>query len=323
MTTEPTIQAQHRALPRYPIYVISKGRWGVHGLTARFLLKDQVPFHLVIEPQEEPQYREAFPTASILILPFSNLGLGGIPARNWVWDHAQAAGVERYWILDDNIRSMQRWYGGKRINVRSGPVFALTEDFVERYENVPLAGYNYAMFGHQNGKISVPPFFTNVHVYSCFLLDTALPYRWRGRYNEDTDLCLQVLANGLCTISLNAFMIQKMPSMTMKGGNSTELYKGDGRLKMARSLERLWPGVVTTDRRWHRPQHVVADNWKRFDTPLKLRQGVDLSALPKVDEHGLYLTAVKTPKSARLRGLLESETQKRLAQQMAGGVGPQ
>jgi hypothetical protein len=66
-------------------------------------------------------------------------------------------------------------------------------------------------------------------------------------------------------------MCDKMRTMTMKGGNSAELYKGDGRLKMARSLERMWPGVVTVNRRFKRPQHVVADAWNKFDTQLKLR----------------------------------------------------
>jgi len=57
---------------------------------------------------------------------------------------------------------------------------------------------------------------------------------------------------------------------------------------MARSLERAWPGVVQVKRRYGRPQHVVA--WGRFDTPLKLKPGIDLASFPKVDESGLSLT---------------------------------
>ncbi|NJN50269.1 MAG: hypothetical protein HC798_03745 [Polaribacter sp.] len=99
-----------------------------------------------------------------------------------------------------------------------------------------------------------------------------MPERWRGRYNEDTDLCLQVLTKGLCTILFNAYMIDKVATMTMKGGNSDELYKGDGRLVMARSLERLWPGIVTVTRRFKRPQHVV--RWDRFKQSLKKRTDI-------------------------------------------------
>lgn len=35
---------------------------------------------------------------------------------------------------------------------------------------------------------------------------------------------------------------------------------------MARSLERLWPHIVTIDRRFGRPQHVV--DWKRLKARL-------------------------------------------------------
>jgi hypothetical protein len=49
--------------------------------------------------------------------------------------------------------------------------------------------------------------------------------------------------------------------MTMKGGNTDELYKQnanfDGRLEMARSLQRQHPDVVTITRKWGRWQHQV------------------------------------------------------------------
>jgi hypothetical protein len=138
------------------------------------------------------------------------------------------------------------------------------------------------------------------------LIRTDLPYRWRGRYNEDTDLCLQALSAGWCTVLINTFLAWKPQTMTRKGGNTDTLYEGDGRLKMARALERMWPGVVTVDRRFHRPQHVV--NWKKFDTPLRLKPGIDLDALRAqgANEYGMTLTQVAPEiRSPRVRGLLE------------------
>jgi hypothetical protein len=152
-----------------------------------------------------------------------------------------------------------------------------------------------------NGQ-KMPPFYLNVHVYSCMLILNALPQRWRGRYNEDTDLCLQVLSAGWCTVLFNAFLAWKATTMTTKGGNTAELYQGDGRLKMARSLERAWPGVVEVGRRFRRPQHVIKDAWRRFDTPLKRRPDVELPADP---EFGLALEAVAPVKSPELRALLD------------------
>jgi hypothetical protein len=156
-------------------------------------------------------------------------------------------------------------------------------------------------------KEKMPPFYLNCRIYSCALVLNSLPYGWRGRYNEDADLCLQVLAGGWCTVLVNAFMVDKPQTMKVKGGNTAELYKGDGRLMMARSLERMWPGVVETKRRFHRPQHVVKDAWKRFDTPLRLKPGIDLAALPRVNEYGMTLKQVKPIKSEALRRLVEQE----------------
>lgn len=289
--------------PRFPIYIPSKGR-AKKCLTARFLIRDDVDFRIVVEPQEADAYAEEFGRERLLVLPFSNLGQGSIPARNWIKEHSISVGAERHWQLDDNISGIWRLWRGERLYCHAGTALRATEDFVERYENVAIAGLNYVMFGIGATK----PFVLNCHVYSCTLFWNKLPHRWRGRYNEDTDICLQVLADGWCTVQMNAFLIQKLGTMTMKGGNTDQLYQGDGRLKMARSLERVWPGVVRTERRFQRPQHVVAYQWQRFTTPLKLKPGIDLSALPQVDNYGLKLRPVKEgvgPECPKLKRLVE------------------
>lgn len=289
-----------KILPRYPVYVISKGR-SDRCLTARFLVKDKVPFYLVVEPQEADLYAKEFDRKLLIVLPFSNLGLGGIPARNFVWEHAKASGTERHWILDDNIYDIKRRWKGTRLVCSSGPALAAVEDFTDRYENIGISGLAYSMFCPDGLRIK--PFFLNVHVYSCLLIRNSLTQRWRGRYNEDTDLCLQVLSSGLCTVLVNCFMITKIATMTMKGGNATELYKGDGRLKMARSLERMWPGVVEVKRRFKRPQHVIKFTWKKFNTPLIPKPGTVKAS--KANEYGLKMVADGQIKSSRLRKLLK------------------
>lgn len=279
-----------RRLPRYPVYVISKGR-ASSAFTARLFSRHGVPFHLVVEPQEFDEYAARYPGATMQKLPFSNLGQGSIPARNWVWEHARAAGHRRHWILDDNIPSIYRHYDGLKIKCAPHVAMAVVEDFADRYENVAIAGMNYEMFALNGRKMR--PVVRNVHVYSNLLILNELPYRWRGRYNEDTDLCLQVLSGGWCTVLVNAFLIKKIATMRMKGGNTDVLYRGDGRLQMARSLERQWPYVVATKRRFGRPQHVVRRTWAQFDQPLIRRADVDFDSLATSDEYGLELRQVK------------------------------
>lgn len=293
-----------KLLPRYPIYIPSKGRHDAC-LTAKFLDRDGVPFKLVVEPQEAGLYAGAFGADRLLVLPFSNLGQGSIPARNWIKDHAAEGGHERHWQLDDNIRQIRRWWKQKKVPCDAGVALAAVEDFVDRYENIAIAGLNYVMFAVSNSS-GIPPFFLNAHVYSCTLVLNSIPYRWRGRYNEDTDICLQALAGGWCTILVNAFLAEKIQTMVMKGGNTDSLYQSDGRLRMAKALERMWPGVVTVHRRFRRPQHHIFDEWRRFDTPLKLKPGLDLGSIGPND-YGLALRAVKPIKSKRLRRLFKKE----------------
>jgi hypothetical protein len=137
-------------------------------------------------------------------------------------------------------------------------------------------------------------------VYSCTLFLNSLPHRWRTPLNDDTDINLQVLASGWCTILVNCFSVQKQQTMKVKGGNTGIYVNNDGRLKMARSLERLWPGVVEIYRRFGRPQHKV--KWSKFDTPLKRRADVEIDPTP--NEYGLTLNALGDIESRELRELL-------------------
>jgi hypothetical protein len=290
-----------RLVPRYPIYVPSRGRYDrSRALTARCLMADGVPFRVVVEADEADAYAELVGADRVLVFPDGGGG-SSVPVRNWIKAHATEAGYPRHWQLDDNIIEFRRFYRNQRIPCHAGVGLRVCEDFSDRYENVAVSGLNYQMFGVKATK----PFVTNCHVYSCTLVNNAIPHGWRGRYNEDTDLCLQVLADGWCTVLISAFLANKMRTMAMTGGNTDGLYQGDGRLQMARSLERSWPYVVDTGRRFERPQHVVRDAWRKFDTPLKLRDGVDLAALPPVDEYGLRLVEKKPVRSPILKSLLK------------------
>ena len=255
-----------RIKPRFPIYIPSKGR--EESITARFLREDDIPFFLVVEEEEHDKYAEHWGGECILVLPprTPDEHKSVIFARNWIKQHSTAAGDKRHWQLDDNINKIYRYHKSLRIPCDSAIAITAVEDFTEKYKNVAVSGLDYKTFC-PNYSPMYRPFKRNVHVYSFSLTLNELPYRWRGHYNEDTDYCLQVLAGGWCTILVRAFLCEKARTMIMKGGNSATLYKGDGRLKMARSLERLWPGIVETKRRYGRPQHVI--NWAKFRTPLE------------------------------------------------------
>jgi len=203
-------------LPNFPIYIVSKGR-ASNGLTTRALHEMGVPHYIVVEENEVDNYESGRCYGEILVLPpiykaeyelcdelgFSK-GTGPGPARNFCIDHSFWKGHKRHWVLDDNIDAFHYLNRNEKFEVRTGATFKAAEDFVCRYSNVPIAGFNYYSFCKKNDK--VPPYILNTRIYSCLLIDNYANYRWRGRYNEDTDLSLRVLKDGLCTIQFNAFL---------------------------------------------------------------------------------------------------------------------
>lgn len=249
--------------PKYPVYIISKGRWESR-LTSKCFEKIKVPYSIVVEEQEFDKYAEVIDPQKILILPpkykdeydaCDNLGLtrskGSGPARNFVWDHAISTGAKWHWIFDDNIMDFYLSNTNRKIRVGDGTIFKMMEDFCDLYENIAIAGPNYQFFIVSTCKY--PPYYKNTRIYSMLLIRNDIPYRWRCRYNEDTDLSLRVLKDGWCTIQFNMFLGDKAETQTMKGGNTEELY-GEGTLAKSKMLVNLHPDVsrlIWKYDRWH------------------------------------------------------------------------
>jgi len=179
----------------------------------------------------------------------------------------------------------ERWNNNRKLVVNTGGTFKAIEQFVDRYENIAISGMQYFMFVRQK-YIDVPVRF-NTRIYSCILIQNNIPYRWRGRYNEDTDLSLRALKDGWCTALFNAFLAHKEVTMTMKGGNTESLYEiENGRLLMAQSLQKQHPDVTKITRKWGRWQHSV--DYRPFKgNRLIKKEGV---VIPKgVNNYGMVL----------------------------------
>lgn len=283
-------------LPKYPIYIISKGR-AESRLTSRALETMNCPYRIVIEPQEYDDYAAVIDPKKILILPFSNLGQGSIPARNWVWEHSISEGHEKHWILDDNIRHFYRLNRNLKIRAITPSIFRCCEDFTDRYENVKMSGMNYFFFCPST--IKRPPYYTNTRVYSCILLDNSVTHRWRGRYNEDTDLSIRILKDNHCTFLFNAFLCGKSATMQMKGGNTEEIYAKndaafDNRREFAESLKAQHPDVVEITQKWGRWHHNV--DYSVFLQKPVMKKGLNIPR--KLDEYGMVMKKIELEEGA-------------------------
>lgn len=246
---------------KYPIYIPTKGRFESRK-TVKALLEMKAEFKVVIEPQEEQLYLTILPKEYILVLPFSKPTDHSmlVTVRNWIKEHSILEGHKRHWQLDDNIKAFYRMNNNKRNKVLSPVIFRCVEDFVDRYENVAMAGLNYMNYAIPDGR---PPYFLNSRVYSMSLINNELSYKWRGIYNDDTDICLRMLKDGYCTINFNAFSGDKDATMITKGGNTPIYTTGDLRSNFVDSLIEQHPDVVKKVWRFERWHHEV--NYKPFE----------------------------------------------------------
>jgi hypothetical protein len=229
----------------------------------------KVPYFIVVEEQEYENYASVIAPEKILVLDKQylrdydtcdslgdTLGVGAGAARNFCWQHSISIGASWHWVLDDNIDGFCRLNRNERHKVTSGTIFRIAEDFVERYENVSQAGFEYRFFAGGSRR-KKPPFRLNTRIYSCILNRNDVPYRWRGRYNEDTDLSLRMLKDGWCTVLFQCFLQNKAATQTVKGGNTAEFYEKEGTLPKSQMLVDLHPDVSRLAFRYGRHHHHV------------------------------------------------------------------
>ena len=288
--------------PQFPLYIPSKTRWDTRH-TAKYLDYIKVPYRLVIEPQQYKQYlAEVNDPSKLLGMDMSykekyelcdNVGMdrstGAGPARNFIWDHSISEGHAWHWTMDDNIRSFRRLNRNKRVKVSTGSVFRAMEDFCLRYSNIAMAGPNYYMFAPP--RQIKPPVVFNTRIYSCNLIRNDVPFRWRGRYNEDTILSLDMLKAGWCTAQFNAFLQEKINTGKVKGGNTLELYQDGTYLKSKMQVD-VHPDVSKMTWRFGRIHHYV--DYSKFKNQKLIRVG----SCPESDnnEYGMTLRNIANGK---------------------------
>jgi hypothetical protein len=285
--------------PKFPIYIPSKSRWDSK-LTMICLDTLKVPYKVIVEEEQFKQYADSIGEDKLLILPKKyqdeyqtfddfgdKLGKGSGPARNFAWEHSISEGHEWHWIIDDNIREFYRLNRNRKIRVGDGTIFKCAEDFVLRYKNIGMAGFHYETFVHR--KTKKKPYIINSRIYSCNLIRNDLPYRWRLRFNEDTDLSLRMLKGDWCTVLFCAFLQKKTATQRMKGGNTSELYSKVGTFPKSVILAKMHPDVCKVVWRWGRYHHYI-DYKKHFRQKLIFKDDIELKN--EINNYGMKLIKI-------------------------------
>lgn len=152
-----------------------------------------------------------------------------------------------------------------------------------------MSGLQYDYFVPANQKVA--PYILNTRIYSCILLDNSIEHRWRGRYNEDSDLSIRILKDGWCSVLLQAFVCGKVSTLTMKGGNTQEIYKhgqadSDNRYAFAKSLYDQHPDIVEIVERYGRWHHKIDFSGFKKNKLIPI-EGLQIPREP--NEYGLVL----------------------------------
>jgi hypothetical protein len=301
--------------PNFPLYIVSKGRYESR-LTSKALESMRVPYFVVIEEQEFPLYAAVIDRRKLLILDkqyqrdydtFDDLGetksKGPGAARNFAWDHAIANGHDWHWVMDDNIGCWFRMNRNAHVPAADGTLFRIMEDFCLRFTNVAMAGPDYYMFVKR--KFPKAPLVLNTRIYSCNLIRNDVPFRWRGRYNEDTDLSLRMLKAGWCTVQFEAFQQNKMSTQTVKGGCDRDFYSVEGTKPKSQMLVKMHPDVARLTYKFHRWHHEV--DYRPFKTN-RLILKPDVQIAEGVNEYGLFTFRLNDKRMQNLARIRERRT---------------
>lgn len=271
--------------PKYPIFVVSRGRSGeFKNHISHQLTKMQVDHYIVVEDWDYDNYVKCklneSPYCTILQMDMSykdkydvispDLGskidprngkpvTGPGAARNWAADYAKNTLKQNWcWILDDNTDQFTRYWRGRRVISHSPEIFRSCERYVDRFTNIGLAGLNYECFAI--GGEHIPPVIINTRIYSYGLWNLNCPYiMQRGRYNEDTIQSLDVLSHGWCTVQFNCMLADKMHTQAVKGGNTEVFYSKDigGTIPKSQLLVETYPQYATMIYKFERIHHHV------------------------------------------------------------------
>lgn len=233
--------------PKYPLYIVSYGRFKHCFYTVQNLEDMKLNYYLCIQNKQEQDYLDMLNDNNFKfclgILLSENTTQGGTKQRNLCIKHALDNNFKKCWILDDNIRGW--YYINENIShkITNGFAFKTLEDFMENIkEPVAIMSHSY-LFDIRKNQL-IPPFSVNHKNYSSLLLDLDLlikhKIKFRLKYNEDVDLTLQALTNGLYTVGTNFIVADKSPTKTCKGGNTETVYAGDKFMEKFNGLYDKW-----------------------------------------------------------------------------------
>lgn len=221
-------------LLKYPIFIPSKNR-AQYKYTTKVLDESNVSYFVVIEPQDYEEYSKEYSQSKLIVMPENNQGIAY--ARSFCKKTSIHMGSKYHYQIDDNIRNFAKRENNKNIKCSALDCLLPLEKYVNDYVNIGLTGLSHIMFAFaKKNELDL-----NKQIYSCFLVNNSIDLYWKKDTIEDTDYSLNILSRNYCTVLFNRLLMNKLATMTIKGGNTDSEHAGDGRMKRSLQLQSDWP----------------------------------------------------------------------------------
>jgi hypothetical protein len=237
---------------KYMVYIPSKGRAEMC-LTAEHMRSNEVPFTVVVEPQEEKAYRARHGKDNVTVMPENDQGIAY--ARRFIKEHSRAKGEEYHWQMDDDIKTFMVREGTKNVKRPPTGLINQVEDYVQRHVNIGIGALKQDTWAW-SAKSELD---YNKLACAAILVNNRVEGMWRDDVVEDVDYSMQVLLKGWCITTFNRLIFCPMPTGTTEGGNQLEghydrygqlirnlgKYYGDAfKVKVKNGKERMAPSNV-------------------------------------------------------------------------------
>lgn len=239
-----------------PIFVLSKGR-AQTATSQRLLEQAGLPYFLIVEPHESPDYAKQFPLAKLLTLPQSNKGIA------YVRNHIKALNESWFWMMDDDIKGFYRRENGRMVRIGADMALREAERLICAVEGAAQGALEYQQVAWSTKK----DYALNSYCDVCVLIHAervkGLTYRAELVLKEDRDFTLQVLASNLKTVRVQAYGFAA-PKNGSNAGGLKELYQEAERERLA--VDRLcaaWPEIVSAQVK-NDGRYDAKINWRYF-----------------------------------------------------------
>lgn len=241
---------------KYPIFVISKGRYELkYARTVKLLKIYNVKFSLVVEPQELEHYVKLHD--SFFLYPPT----GVAKARQFVLEKARELGVEAFWTLDDDIQSFRHNYAP----TSPQEVLVSLEHRLDAEPNIGLISpqYQQAIWRQTTSDVV-----NNQCVTTCILTRTAVKANYDLDLDmfEDLDFMFQVIRDGYDGILDNHWGFNAQKALGFPGKVGGIDYQPNTYTDAAAIMERKYPGIIklnhdgTIRRNWRRARRMLRES---------------------------------------------------------------